>query len=75
MSYNTSVFNSHVHPLENIDQQFGFSQIRRKITNVTLTTLTPMYHIVVSSKLNVLNSGEIKTTFSDQYLIYCSRKC
>ena len=65
---------SHVQALKNIYQQFCFSQIIREATGVTLTTSTLIDHIAVSNKLNILNSGVIKTTFNDHYLIYRNRK-
>ena len=74
MNNETVISHSHVQALENIYQQFGFSQIIREATRVTLTTSTLIDHIAVSNKLNILKSGVIKTTFSDHYLIYCNRK-
>ena len=70
----TATSHSHVQALEKIYQQFGFSQITREATRVTLTTSTLIDHIALSNKLNILKSGVIKTTFSDHYLIYCNRK-
>ena len=74
MNDKTVTPHSHVQALENIYQQFGFSQILREATRVTLTTSTFIDHIAVSNKLEILKSGVIKTTFSDHYLIYCNRK-
>ena len=74
MNIETVISHSHVQALENIYQQFGFSQIIREATRVTLTTSTLIDHIAASNKLNILESGVIKTTFSDHYLIYCTRK-
>ena len=73
MNNETVTSHSQVQALENICQQFGFSQIIREATRVTLTTSTLIDHIAVSNKLN-LECGVIKTTFSDHYLIYCNRK-
>ena len=74
MNNETVTSHSHVQALENIYQQFGFSQIIREAMRVTLTTSTLIDHIAVSNKYNILESGVIKTTFSDHYLIYCKRK-
>ena len=74
MNNETVTSHSHVQALENIYQQFGFSQIIREATRVTVTTSTLIDHIAVSNKLNILESGVIKTTFSDHYLIYCNGK-
>ena len=74
MNNETETSHSHVQALENIYQQFGFSQVIREATRVTLTTSTLIDHIAVSNKLNILESGVIKTTFSDHYLIYCNGK-
>ena len=74
MNNETVTSHSHLQALENIYQQFGFSQIIREATRVTLTTSIFIDHIAVSNKLIILKSGVIKTTFSDHYLIYYNRK-
>ena len=63
MNNETVTSHNYVQALENIYEQFGFSQIIREATRVTLTTSTLIDHIAVSNKLNILNSGVIKTTF------------
>ena len=74
MNNETVTSQSHVQALENIYQQFDFSQIIREAMRVTLTASTLIDYISVSNKLNILESGVVKTTFSDHYLIYCNRK-
>ena len=74
MNNKTVTSHSHVQALENIYQQFGFSQIIREATRVALATSTLIDHIAVSNKLNILESGVVKTTFSGHYLLCCSRE-
>ena len=53
---------------------FGFTQIIKDATQVTLSTSTLIDHIAIDSNCNISRSGELETTLGDHYMVFCSRK-
>ena len=53
---------------------FSFRQLIEEPTRGTLTTSTIIDHIATTDASKTLNSGVYKTSLSDHYMVYCSRK-
>ena len=53
---------------------FSFSQLIEEPTRVTLGTATLIDHIATTCPNNVLESGVLKISMSDHYMVYCIRK-
>ena len=64
----------HSSHLKELYDLFGLKQIIEEPTRVTLVTSTLIGHISTSNINNISESGAIKTTFSDHFLVYCKRK-
>ena len=53
---------------------FGMTQIIEEPTRVTLDGSTLIYHIATTNCNNIVESGVLKISLSDNYLVYCVRK-
>ena len=54
---------------------FGLKQLITEPTRETLDTATIIDHVVISNPSNVVESGVVKISISDHYLVYVTRKC
>ena len=61
------------HPL-GIYDLFSFTQLIEEPTRVTLETATLIDHIATTCPNNVLESGVLKISMSDHFMVYCIRK-
>ena len=62
---------SHLHEIYDL---FGLKQLIKEPTRITLHSSSLIDHIATSEYRNIVESGVIKTSLSDHFLIYCSRK-
>ena len=53
---------------------FGLKQLITEPTRETLDTATIIDHVAISNPSNVVESGVVKTSISDHYLVYVTRK-
>ena len=60
--------------LRSIYDLFSFTQLIEEPTRVTLGTATLLDHIATTCPNNVLESGVLKISMSDHYMVYCIRK-
>ena len=60
--------------LRSIYDLFSFTQLIEEPTRVTLGTATLIDHIATTCPNNVLESGVLKISMSDHYMVYCIRK-
>ena len=60
--------------LRSIYNLFSFTQLIEEPTRVTLGTATLIDHIATTCPNNVLESGVLKISMSDHYMVYCIRK-
>lgn len=61
----------HLHSMYNL---FSFTQLIEEPTRVTLETATLIDHIATTCPNNVVESGVLKISMSDHYMVYCIRK-
>ena len=60
--------------LRSIYDLFSFTQLVEEPTRVTLETATLIDHIATTCPNNILESGVLKISMSDHYMVYCIRK-
>ena len=65
---------NHSSHLQEIYDLFGLRQLIEEPTRVTLHSSSLIDHIATSEYRNISESGVIKTSLSDHFLIYCIRK-
>lgn len=65
---------NHISHLQEIYDLFGLRQLIEEPTRITLHSSSLIDHISTSEYANILESGVIKTSLSDHFLIYCIRK-
>ena len=65
---------NHSSHLREIYDLFGFRQLIEEPTRITLHSSSLIDHIATSEYRNISESGVIKTSLSDHFLIYCIRK-
>ena len=70
---NQSLPNSTKHILD-LYNSFGLKQLISEPTRETIDTSSIIDHIAVSNHFNVVESGVLKTSISDYYLVYVCRK-
>ena len=64
----------HVKSIMDIYATYGLKQLIKEPTRVTVQSTTLIDHIVVSNTDNIVESGVLKITLSDHYLVYAVRK-
>ena len=62
---------SHLHEICDL---FGLKQLIKEPRRITLHSSSLIDHIATSEYRNIVESGVIKTSLSDHFLIYCIRK-
>ena len=72
----TNIPNSpyHVKSIKDIYATYGLKQLIKEPTRVTVQSSTLIDHIAVSNADNIVESGVLKITLSDHYLVYAIRK-
>ena len=53
---------------------FGFRQMINEPTRETLDISTLIDHVATNTSANIVDSGVLKISLSDHYLVYCIRK-
>ena len=53
---------------------YGLKQLIKEPTRETLHTSTLIDHVVVNDPRNIVDSGILKITMSDHYMVFCIRK-
>ena len=66
--------NNNAKHLRSIYDLFSFTQLIEEPTRVTLGTATLIDHIATTCPNNALESGVLKISMSDHYMVYCIRK-
>ena len=64
----------HVKSIKDIYATYGLKQLIKEPTRVTVQSSTLIDHIAVSDTDNIVESGVLKITLSDHYLVYAVRK-
>ena len=64
----------HVKSIKDIYATYGLKQLIKEPTRVTVQSSTLIDHIAVSNTDNIVESGVLKITLSDHYLVYAVRK-
>ena len=65
---------SHIMLLRELCDLFDMKQIIKEPTRITLDSSTLTYHIAITNCNNITESGVLKISLSDHYLVYCVRK-
>ena len=60
--------------MSNIYDLFGFRQMINEPTREKLDTSTLIDHVATNTPANIVDSGVLKTSLSDHYLVCCIRK-
>ena len=60
--------------MSNIYDLFGFRQMINEPTRETLDTSTLIDHVATNTPANIVDSGVLKISLSDHYLVFCIRK-
>ena len=60
--------------IEELYQLYGLTQLISEPTRETCRTSTLIDHIAVSAASNIVESGVLKVSLSDHYMIFCVRK-
>ena len=71
MDFNLSGNSLH---MSNIYDLFGFRQMINEPTRETLDSPTLIDHVATNTPANIVDSGVLKISLSDHYLVFCIRK-
>ena len=60
--------------MRNIYNLFGFRQVIKEPTRETLGSSSLINHVATNTPSNIVDSGILKISLSDHYLVFCIRK-